>query len=166
MHTGDAPNCGITYTIVMMIIICLKYGPLIYNSRKMRACGGGNSQTYGVFFAETLKGQGAHEVYYPYLDRNPKKTCPIGLTVYSSGAYVSKALPDFHCNEDKLKTLVATYGAAVSSIYASDRAFGNYANGIFNGCTNTTTNHAVLITGYGTDEATGLDYWIVRNSWY
>ena len=26
-------------------------------------------------------------------------------------------------------------------------------------------NHAVLAVGYGTDEATGLDYWLVKNSW-
>ena len=87
------------------------------------------------------------------------------MPIYNSGAYVSKPLPDSYCNEDKLKTLVATYGAAVSGIYASDRSFNQYSNGVYNKCTNTSTNHAILVVGYGTDEASGLDYWLIRNSW-
>ena len=87
------------------------------------------------------------------------------MSIYNSGAYVSKAFPDFHCSEEKLKTLVATYGAAVTSIYASDRSFNHYTQGVYNKCTNTSTNHAVLVAGYGTDETTGMDFWLIRNSW-
>jgi len=74
-------------------------------------------------------------------------------------------MPEYECTEDKLKTLVATYGAAVTGISASDRAFGNYANGVFDGCTSSQPNHAVLVVGYGTDALTGKDYWLVKNSW-
>jgi hypothetical protein len=62
-----------------------------------------------------------------------------------------------------VKFQVATYGAAVSYIYASDRAFGNYANGVFSACTSKEINHAVLVVGYGTEN--GVDYWLVKNSW-
>ena len=131
----------------------------------MNGCHGADHPSYGNFFANSLGGQSVHEVDYPYLDTNPKLTCPTGKTLYNSGAYVATPLPDYKCTEDKLKTLVSTYGGAVTSIYASDKAFGNYANGVFNGCTSQPTNHAVLVVGYGTDEASGLDYWLVRNSW-
>ena len=26
-------------------------------------------------------------------------------------------------------------------------------------------NHAVLAVGYGTDKETGMDYWLIKNSW-
>jgi C1A family cysteine protease len=125
----------------------------------MYGCNGADAGTYGEFFATNLKGQSVHEVDYPYLDTNPKLTCPTGKTIYNSGAYVVSPMNDYFCTEDKLKTMVATYGAAVTAIYASDTGFGNYANGVFNGCTTNKTNHAVLVVGYGTDSTSGLlDY--------
>ena len=131
----------------------------------MLGCNGADSGSYGQFFANTLKGQSPHEITYPYLNTNPKLTCPTGKTIYNSGAYVASALPDYACTEAKLMTLVSTYGAAVSYINASDTAFGNYASGVFNKCTSKNINHAILVVGYGTDATSGLPYWLVKNSW-
>ena len=128
-------------------------------------CNGADSGAYGKFFATTLKGQSVHEVTYPYLNTNPKLTCPTGKTIYNSGAYVATPLPDYACTETKLMSLVSTYGAAVSYIYASDSGFGNYASGVFDKCTSQSINHAILVVGYGTDAASGKNYWLVRNSW-
>lgn len=42
---------------------------------------------------------------------------------------------------------------------------GIYPHGNLTTQTETDLNHLVVLEGYGTDEATGLDFWWVRNSW-
>ncbi|CAO1411289.1 unnamed protein product [Diamesa serratosioi] len=71
-------------------------------------------------------------------------------------------------NETLLRDIVSTMGPVGVSIYASD-AFGSYKSGIYNNltCINSTTNHAVLLVGYGSQLSNGtmMDYWLVKNSW-
>jgi len=60
---------------------------------------------------------------------------------------------------------VATAGPVAVSVDAS--AWHKYESGVFNGCdynANVDVNHAVILVGYGTDEANG-DFWLIRNSW-
>ena len=43
--------------------------------------------------------------------------------------------------------------------------FEAYSSGVMDPrvCCGVGTNHAVLVVGYGTDSATGLEYWLVKN---
>ena len=42
----------------------------------------------------------------------------------------------------------------------------NYTGGIYYDTTgNVEIEHDISVVGYGHDEATGWDYWIIRNSW-
>ena len=47
--------------------------------------------------------------------------------------------------------------------------FDSYTGGVYTSttCGNqpSDVNHAVLAVGYGHDETSGLDYWLVKNSW-
>jgi C1A family cysteine protease len=52
------------------------------------------------------------------------------------------------------------------TIDASKLIFHNYTGGVISGTgCGTSLDHAVTAVGYGTDEVTGLDYYLVRNSW-
>jgi hypothetical protein len=64
-----------------------------------------------------------------------------------------------------LLTAVATLGPVVINVAAS--GWGLYKGGVFDDDQSKTRdiNHAVVLEGYGTDQETGQDYWLVRNSW-
>ena len=65
---------------------------------------------------------------------------------------------------DALKAAIAVQPVAVS-VEADKPVFRNYVSGVMNSAEcGIATNHAIVAVGYGTD-ATGKDYYIVRNSW-
>ena len=76
----------------------------------------------------------------------------------------------------EMKAALAKQPIAVA-ITANNKYIHSYASGIIHadGCLESVKdeegkelnpmNHAVLVVGYGTDETTGLDYWLVKNSW-
>ncbi|XP_049745541.1 dipeptidyl peptidase 1 isoform X1 [Elephas maximus indicus] len=75
------------------------------------------------------------------------------------------------CNEALMKLELVNHGPVVVSFEVYDD-FIHYHKGIYHhtGLRDPfnpfeLTNHAVLLVGYGTDSASGLDYWIVKNSW-
>ena len=64
-----------------------------------------------------------------------------------------------------MKPAVATTSVAIS-IDAGSTVFHMYSGGVLDSTDcGISTNHAVAIVGYGTDEDSGLEYWLVRNSW-
>lgn len=51
------------------------------------------------------------------------------------------------------------------AIDASTATFQNYSSGVITSNCGTSIDHAVVAVGYGVDSATGLSYFLVRNSW-
>lgn len=70
-------------------------------------------------------------------------------------------------SEEKLKEAVATVGPVSVAIDASRTSFMLYRSGVYCDvkCSSVFLDHAVLVVGYGTDEKTKEDYWLVKNSW-
>ena len=71
-------------------------------------------------------------------------------------------------DENMLKNYLAHYGPVGISMHTAG-GFLDYQSGIYKNksCIKTTTNHAMLLVGFGSTEVKGKkkDYWLVKNSW-
>ena len=57
-------------------------------------------------------------------------------------------------------------GPAVVPVDTKHKTFYLYAGGVISSSEcGTAVDHAVLAVGYGTDAATGLDYYLIKNTW-
>lgn len=105
-----------------------------YGTEGANGCNGAYPHVYQQWVADN-GGTFNLEADYPYTSKVSSGSCDNSIAKYEAGAKVTRAIVDYTCNEDKLKALVATYGAVSVAIYASDYGFYNYASGTFDGCT-------------------------------
>jgi cathepsin L len=98
---------------------------------------------------------------YPYTGKDGK--CRTAAKVDFSLGQVK--LERLRGNENRLKDIVASVGPVGIAVDAAD-SFMNYKSGVYNNpkCSKR-PNHAMLLVGYGRDEKTSMDYWLVKNSW-
>merc|ERR1719245_120791 len=132
-----------------------------YNKNGARGCNGAWTYSYLKTVADTSLGL-THESTYPYLNKNPKLTCPT-VKAYNQGAKVTGSYFTYNGTEDLMMKLVAKHGAVVTSVAAAG-PLSKYAGGVFAGCTSTKRDHAVTVVGYGATSG-GEKYWLIKNSW-
>jgi len=128
-------------------------------------CGGGTSE---IAFQQIISGQHglSSEWTYPYLSYGGQSfLCHFNKSLTEPVAVLKNytVLPS-----NKLDPVMyALTNIGPLSIAVDANEWGDYAEGVFNGCnvTNPDIDHGVQLVGYGTDPVKGEDYWLVRNSW-
>jgi C1A family cysteine protease len=123
-------------------------------------CGGGHS-FFALEYARLYRLKSDQEL--PYL--NTQKTC--ALPKSSNSNYTSPQIESFNIYpevtpEQMYKLLLK--GPVAITIDASPKEFVFYSSGILRMHCKISSNHAVLLVGYGVNEM-GIQFWKIKNSW-
>ena len=101
------------------------------------------------------------EADYPYVAISQMCTAD-----WNGPVSVSAVHPVQSYSESQLVAAIAQNGPVAVTVDAESTAFRMYKSGVINSSEcGTKLDHAITAVGYGTDEASGLDYYYVRNSW-
>jgi C1A family cysteine protease len=124
---------------------------------------------------------GCNGGYYPYtfryiqlnglmMDRDYPYNASTGTCNFKTNATLLNISGIKYCNNDlavicKVSTVygLVKQGPLAVSVDASG-LFASYKSGVYTAACKS-SNHAVVLAGYGYDAPTNLNYWLVRNSW-
>ena len=102
---------------------------------------------------------------YPYIGR--KGACKANPSKYIDMKVTGYKKLNSPCDEDEMKEFL--YETAPLIVGLNATPLQTYTGGIIDKtssqCPSSGINHVAILVGYGHDDATGKDYWIVKNSW-
>lgn len=159
----------------------LYHTPRTFSAQELVACvpnpqecggeGGCRGATVELAMDWVLKNGAAEEYQAPYVGQDT--ACPRNDAVTLAGNVKNHGGASFGMTgwdtlpKNKYEPLMhalAEKGPTAVSVDASP--WHMYDHGIFNGCSkNAIINHAVAAIGFGVDEASGVKYWLIQNSW-
>lgn len=170
----DQKKCGSCYAFAVTGAVeahhFLKTGQLLELSEQQivdcsidsEGCNGGH---VGLAYTYLINNGIVNSTDYPYeakeeecqlIKKGIKKT---DVKVYG---YAS-----FFGDEDELAKALFEFGPMSVVFDVSPKSLYFYKEGIYDDpkCDKNSPNHAALLMGYGHDDKTDLDYWLVKNSW-
>lgn len=128
------------------------------NPNECGGSGGCEGSTQWLGFNYTKTAGFALESDYPYKAHDQSCAIKRKKPVATNTGYERLAKNDYNA----LMQAVNKVGPIAVSV---DASWHGYEEGVYDGQMSSTIDHAVVLDGYGTDAASGYDYWLVRNSW-
>jgi len=116
-------------------------------------------------YLEYLAQNGGADTLASYPFTGIKGTCKSATA--QIGVHISKYTVVDRANETELACAVWLHQPVAVCVDSSHINFEYYTGGIYYepGCGTSKLDHCMLLTGFGTDDSTGAEYWICENSW-